>query len=251
MTGPNRRQVMAAGAAAVPLTLLAGPPGHGTPARWRFFTRREAEVVVEATARLVPGPRDDPAEAGHPGAREADVVRYLDVLLSSVDFAPERVHAGGPWSDRAGGRVNHAARFVPLTAVRRIAWERRLGGWRTRYRTGLALLDRLAGGFTAAPASTKDTVLASEAARPFVDLLFEHTIEGMYGNPEYGGNRDLVGWRDIGFPGDSQPTGYSPAEVERSDGPDRVEPSPIVADFTAFLDNPPEQVAAALRRLRR
>ena len=35
----------------------------------------------------------------------------------------------------------------------------------------------------------------------------------MYGAPEYGGNRDLVGWRSIGFEGDVQPRGYTDDEV--------------------------------------
>ena len=36
----------------------------------------------------------------------------------------------------------------------------------------------------------------------------------MYAVPEYGGNANLVGWSDIKFPGDSQPRGYTNAEVE-------------------------------------
>ena len=35
----------------------------------------------------------------------------------------------------------------------------------------------------------------------------------MYGAPEYGGNRDLVGWRYIDFEGDVQPRGYTDEEV--------------------------------------
>ncbi len=50
-------------------------------------------------------------------------------------------------------------------------------------------------------------------------MLFTHAIEGTYSVPEYGGNHALVGWRDIGFPGDSQPTGYSDAEVSERDDP--------------------------------
>ena len=48
-------------------------------------------------------------------------------------------------------------------------------------------------------------------------MLFTHAIEGMYSVPEYGGNHALVGWLDIGFPGDSQPTGYADAEVSERD----------------------------------
>ena len=37
----------------------------------------------------------------------------------------------------------------------------------------------------------------------------------MYGAPEYGGNRDGVGWAYIGYEGDVQPRGYSDAEVSQ------------------------------------
>jgi hypothetical protein len=47
----------------------------------------------------------------------------------------------------------------------------------------------------------------------FVDLLYGHTCEGMYGAPEYGGNRNLAGWQAIGFAGDVQPRGWTDAEV--------------------------------------
>ncbi|WP_158890379.1 gluconate 2-dehydrogenase subunit 3 family protein [Amycolatopsis anabasis] len=245
----TRRQVLAGAAVAVPLTFLpwpgiagaAGPEAEISLAGLRFLTRHEAAVLVEATARLVPGPTDDPAEAGHPGAREAGVVHYLDALLSALDYAPERVHSGGPWSDRNGGGVNFLTRFVPLTHAQRIAWTQRIGDWRRRYREGVKLLDTLAqGDFARATAETRDQVLADPRAAEFVELLFGHTCEGMYGNPEYGGNRNLSGWRDIKFPGDSQPRGYTPDEVRRSDGPDPVEKSPIVDDFLKFLADPPE-----------
>jgi gluconate 2-dehydrogenase gamma chain len=33
----------------------------------------------------------------------------------------------------------------------------------------------------------------------FFDLVRSHTIMGFFSNPEYGGNRDKVGWKLIGF----------------------------------------------------
>ena len=69
----------------------------------------------------------------------------------------------------------------------------------------------------------------------FTSLLFEHTIEGLYAAPEYGGNRGLAGWKDIGFPGDVQPRGYPADEVERSDGPDPVARTGVVTDVLNLL----------------
>jgi len=37
--------------------------------------------------------------------------------------------------------------------------------------------------------------------KAFFDLLLQNTIEGFFSDPIYGGNRDMVGWKLIGFPG--------------------------------------------------
>ena len=209
----------------------------------RFFTDHEAAVVEDATARIAPGPGDDPAEAGHPGAREAGVTDYIDMLLGTLGAlggaasGTPLVFAGGPWSNRHTSGPDYMASFIALDPVRTIAWRRRLSGWQQQYRQGVATLDKLAGGdFTKASHADQDTILASAGARTFLSLLFEHTIEGMYSVPEYGGNRGLVGWQDISYPGDSQPQGYTPEEVSRYDGRDPIEETPVVAEVLKFLN---------------
>ncbi len=211
------------------------------PVTRRFFTGHEAAVVEAATARIAPGPRDDPAESGHPGAREAGVVYYIDGILSAFDStldgptAPP-IYAGGPWSNRHASGRDLMASFVALDPVARIAWGKRITGWQRQYRQGIASLDKLAGGdFTTVSAATQDKILAKPSVSAFLSLLFEHTIEGMYANPEYGGNRGLAGWKDIGYPGDIQPRGYTSDEVSRSDGHDPVAETPIVAEALRFL----------------
>jgi hypothetical protein len=208
--------------------------------RWQFFTGHEAAVIEAATARIAPGPEDDPAEAGHPGAREAGVTRYIDGMLGALDTldgAAPMIFAGGPWSDRNTRGPDHMASFMPLDPVARIAWRSRLDGWRQRYRQGIAALDTAAscGDFTQATHADQDKILAAQDMDAFRPLLFEHTIEGLYANPEYGGNRGLAGWRDIGYPGDVQPRGYTAGEVEFSDGPDPLKSGGIVADALKFL----------------
>ena len=179
------------------------------PQPLRFFDEHSAAVVTEATARLIPGPEDDPDEAGDPGAREAGVVHYIDLLLTAFDENPPRIFAGGAWSDRHGGAENEMARFVPLAPWEERAWRRKLSRLRRRYRAGIVALDRAAGGdFTAVPPDRQDAILASKRHAAFRRLLFEHGIEGMYAVPEYGGNRGLVGWTEIGYAGDVAPAGW-------------------------------------------
>jgi len=236
---PRRRTVIRA----IPAAAILGASGctapPARPATFQFFNSHEAAVVEAATARIAPGPADDPAEAGHPGAREAGVTGYIDKMLATLGAltgpAPI-IFAGGPWSNRHTSGPDLMADFIPLDPVTIIAWRKRLEGWRKQYMEGIATLDSLAGGdFTAAAPQDQDKILARQEASGFTSLLFEHTIEGLYANPEYGGNRGLAGWTDIGFPGDIQPRGYTPDQVERSDGRDPVAATGIVADVLKLL----------------
>jgi hypothetical protein len=243
--GVRRRAVIGTIPVAVASAAVLGAAGctsssdSARPRTFQFFTSHQAAVVEAATARIAPGPADDPAEAGHPGAREADVTGYIDSMLGALgalDSAAPLVYAGGPWSNRHTSGPNLMARFTELDPVARIAWRRRLQAWQQQYRQGIANLDKLAGGdFTKASAAVRDKILAGSGASAFTPLLFEHTIEGLYAAPEYGGNRDLVGWKDIRFPGDIQPRGYTADEVSRSDGPDPVDNTGIVAEVLKLL----------------
>ncbi|MEV8375943.1 gluconate 2-dehydrogenase subunit 3 family protein [Kribbella sp. NPDC056861] len=201
----------------------------------RFLSAHQAAVLDAATRRLVPGPQDDLLELGHPGAAEAGVVGYLDTLLGLFSFDPPRLFTGGPWSDRPAGGPNHLARFTRPDAIHATAWRERIAELQTRYVAGIALLDQQAGGdFTKLGKLRQDVVLALPAVSEFTAVLFQHTIEAMYSNPEYGGNRGGVGWLDIKFPGDSQPVGYTAEQLARQEL-SLVDPTGVVAALLALL----------------
>jgi gluconate 2-dehydrogenase gamma chain len=233
--GLRRRTVITVVASGAVLGTASCTSSSGTrQADWTFFTPHEAAVIQDATARIAPGPEDDPAERGHPGAREADVTHYIDTMLGAVE--QDKVFAGGPWSSRHTSGPDLMAMFIPLDPVSAIAWRKRLAGWQQQYRQGVASLDKLAGGnFTTVHKTAQDTILAKPAMSSFLQIMFEHTVEGLYSNPEYGGNRNEAGWTDISYPGDIQPRGYSPAQVTQSDGPDPIGKEPIVTDALRFL----------------
>jgi len=99
---------------------------------------------------------------GSPGARQAGVIHYIDRQLT-------------------GHFREH----------------------RKAYRDGLAATDRLADGdFAGAPLPRQQAALRQlqrgPATRPFFDLLVAHAMQGFYGNPRHGGNRDFVSWRMLG-----------------------------------------------------
>lgn len=170
-----------------------------------------------AVDRLIPPDGD-----GGPGARAGGVVDYIDGLLGAFTVDPPRIWAGGPYSGRHGGEASFDG-FTRLGAVEALAWRTRIEGSRgiperewngpvvglqEQYRAGLA---RLGHDFVLLPPDEQDELL--DADHDFKRLLYTHACEGLYGDPAYGGNRDGIGWRSIGFAGDSQPRGYTDAEV--------------------------------------
>lgn len=215
---------------------LAAGPGVGQPGR--FLTADELDTLRAVTGRLIPGPPDDP----DPGAIEAGCAEAIDLLLGAFTFDPPLIHAGGPFSNRAGAGHDDLADFVPLDPLAELGWRIRLEGSRgikarefagpvdglqDLYRAGLAHLDEranmLGGPFAGLPTTVQDVVLSDQtdtAVQDFVGMAMADTIDAMYGLPEYGGNRNLVGWTSTGWPGDVQPRGYTPAQVsEPDDGP--------------------------------
>jgi hypothetical protein len=177
----------------------------------------ESYAVLEAACeRLIP------PGGGHPGARALGVADYIDGLLGAFLVDPPRIWAGGPFSGRHGGEASFG-RFLPLSRIEELAWRTRIegsqgiaerehngpvAGWQHVYRDGIVALGA---DFPRLPPEEQDARL--DAAPQFKQLVYEHACEGAYGAPEYGGNRDLAGWRAIGFPGDVQPRGYTDAEV--------------------------------------
>jgi len=182
----------------------------------RFLTAHEHAVLTAAADRLIP-----PLDA-HPGGAALGVADYIDGLLGAFEVTPPRVYAGGPFSGRFGGDASFA-RFMSLSAHQELAWRTRIEGsrgipereingpvrgWQEIYREGIAALGA---NFCAVDGSEQDARLLAQ--RELRALLYQHACEGAYGAPEYGGNRDLAGWRAIEFPGDVQPRGYTDDEV--------------------------------------
>ena len=181
-----------------------------------WLTEPEYEVLRAACAQMLP------SAEGIPGAEEAGVADYIDILLGAFTFDPPRIWAGGPTSGRAGGEARFG-HFHTLSALDELAWRMRIEGsqglparefngpvvgLQETYRSGLAALGD---DFTVVDGAEQSRRLRADA--DFCTTLYEHCCEGMYGAPEYGGNRDGVGWSYLGRDGDVQPRGYSDEEV--------------------------------------
>jgi hypothetical protein len=185
-----------------------------------YFDPESYATVEAACERLIP------AAEGHPGATALGVADYIDGLLGAFAVDPPRIWAGGPFSGRYGGEASFGE-FLRPSPLEELAWRTRIEGtqgiaerelngpvtgWQQEYRDGIAALGA---DFAALPAADQDARI--DAVPEFKQLLYGHACEGAYGAPEYGGNRDLGGWRAIGFPGDVQPRGYTDDEVRGRD----------------------------------
>jgi gluconate 2-dehydrogenase gamma chain len=107
--------------------------------------------------------------------------------------------------------------------------------YRDTYRRGLEAIDAVAqrehgDAFAQLRPELQDTILkrvesnAIDSDPPwpqgFFGVLRQHTIEGMFCNPSWGGNADEIGWRLLGYPG---PKPHWTAEEQQIevDGPAR------------------------------
>jgi gluconate 2-dehydrogenase gamma chain len=152
--------------------------GHGA-----FFNEDDSRTVAAFAERLMPG------APGQSGAADADVRNYIDLALA------------GAYADQ-----------------------------QYFYRRGLAQLDAhctkaYSMPFRRLTAEQQDeTIAALEAgkvpefvwptAQAFFNTMRTHTMEGMFADPVYGGNKDFAGWRLVGFPG-AQPI-FTPADLKSS-----------------------------------
>jgi gluconate 2-dehydrogenase gamma chain len=79
-------------------------------------------------------------------------------------------------------------------------------GHQAAYADGLAALDRRAQAahgqnFGALAPELQDAALAELEGSEFFELIRTHAIEGMFGDPRWGGNSDFAGWDLIGYAG--------------------------------------------------
>jgi gluconate 2-dehydrogenase gamma chain len=135
-----------------------------------FFNPEEAATIGAFTERLMPG------AAGKPGAREAGVLNYIDLALAGAYSDLQEFYRHGLTQLDAYSRKTHNAAFARLSAAQQ---------------------DEIIGALEAGKADG----FAWPTAREFFNTLRTHTMEGMFADPVYGGNKDFVGWRLVGFPG--------------------------------------------------
>jgi gluconate 2-dehydrogenase gamma chain len=158
-----------------------------------FFNAHEAATVDALAARIIPGSAEDP------GAREAGAVVYIDRALAGPYRDLQRLYRTGLAALDDSCRQQHGQAFADLGEDQQDA-----------------VLERLAQGeWESALGAERAESGSEEADIAFLPYFFavvrQHVVEGTFGDPVYGGNRDTAGWRLLGFPGARW--GYDEAEM--------------------------------------
>lgn len=195
----RRRFLQMAGAATgagllgwrLPALAAGGTGGDATG----FLTAAETRTLNAALARMIPASGADDWSAADLG-----VATYIDNILSAFqpDVPTPQVFAGGPY------RASFTD-FQQLSRVKAIGWKSQISQWQALYRSGLASLDQAAGGdFAAVPAQVQEAILEELdlSGNAFFAVLYDHTMEGTYSHPVYGGNAKYRAWQTVGFGGD-------------------------------------------------
>ena len=169
------------GAVAAP----AGAAAHGQGAgHGAFFNDDDAATVAAFAERLMPG------APGKPGATEAGVLNYIDLALAGAYADQQDFYRRGLAALEAYCRVAHGKPFAQLAAAQQ-------------------------DDVIAALEQDRPNTFTWPSAQAFFATLRTHTMEGIFADPVYGGNKDFSGWRLVGFPG-AQPL-FSPADIQSKD----------------------------------
>jgi gluconate 2-dehydrogenase gamma chain len=165
------------------------------PGGYLFFTPQEAAIVDAFVERLIP--TDDLGA----GAKDAGVTTFIDRQLTGPYGGHDWLYMQGPFSSTP---LPSQGLQSPLTP-------------RQQYRQGLAALETYCTktfggrGFAALNAEEQDKLIAGMekgevkfdgfGSTMLFNAIYANTMEGYFADPIYGGNRNMVGWNLVGFPG--------------------------------------------------
>jgi gluconate 2-dehydrogenase gamma chain len=159
-----------------------------------YFRAAEWDFVLAAVSRLIP------AEGAGPGGIEAGVPEFIDRQMELPYGHGAFFYLMGPFHPESPATLGYQLRYTPRE-IYRLGIEDANAAARQTHGVEFARLD---------PARQDQFIesmekgLLSFPTVPAVALftqLLENTKEGYFCDPIHGGNRGMVAWRWIGFPG--------------------------------------------------
>ena len=170
VTAPAAALVATAKATAAPAAAPAQQPATAPPREaFENLTATEADLLEAIVERLVP------SDEHGPGAREARAAHYIDRALGGALASSRQAYAAGLAALERYAISSRGKSFLQLSHTDQ--------DW--------VLIDVETGAATGFTGSSAQ----------FFALVLNHTRQGMFGDPYYGGNANFVGWDLLGYPG--------------------------------------------------
>jgi gluconate 2-dehydrogenase gamma chain len=144
----------------------------------------EAGTIGAFVERLIP------SDATGPGAREANVLRYIDRALAGDLAAFRPAYTAAIVAIDSYSQSKHGAAFAALPTDKQDDILRDMDtNAPTRQDPSVT---------RAAGAATADFLPNAKAV---FEMIRTHAMQGMFSDPAHGGNTNFVGWRLVRFPG--------------------------------------------------
>jgi len=172
----------------------ADPPDAVTAGGWKYFTAREGATIEAVVDRLIP------ADELSAGGKDCGCAVYIDRQLAGPYGRSEGWYMSGPFQNgtRQQGPqspVTPAQQYRKAVAALDAACRAKFGNH--------AFVDLSDAQKDEAIKGLEDGSLKLDGvdSQAFFKLVLTDTQTGFLADPIYGGNRDLVSWKMIGFPG--------------------------------------------------
>lgn len=173
-----------------PLHVLGSPTPEAKSER--FFNESERPFLDSAVDRLIP------PDERWPGASGAGVVDYIDRQMAGPWGRGEMLYRHGPFH-KGRPTQGYQLEYTPAELFRRSisAINRHFAQQGTSFHQ---LENKKKDAYLAS--LEKDGIdLDGVPSNIFFAQLLKMTVQGFFADPMYGGNKNMVGWRMIGFPG--------------------------------------------------
>lgn len=179
----------------LPWTPNAGnPPTAATIGPWLFFTGDEGRTVEALADRIIPG------DSETPGGKDSGCVVFIDRQLAGPYGRQDGLYIRPPFQKGAKNQ-GHQSEKGPtqeyregLTALDK-ACKSQLGG-KAFFELSDADKDRALNGL-----ESGEFKLDGVDGKAFFAQVVKDVQMGFFADPIYGGNRDMVAWKMIGYPG--------------------------------------------------
>ena len=149
--------------------MMMFPSCRHEPAPYRFFTQEEADCLIAICECIIPADE-------MPGATDAGVIYYIDKQVSGFFSKHQGDYRFGLAALQSDCRSKYGKLFENMKMAEQVIF--------------LELLER-----------NDDSLNSWNEIKPstFFSMVIDHTMQGFYGSPRHGGNKNYVSYKMLGL----------------------------------------------------